>query len=215
MKGQKIRLIGSIASLFVTVLILVFTLYGWYVSNEQASVTGATGVTANDDSVRFMDDVLAVRHNLNGDIITNTYERDTDGKLVLKRSEIYTASTNTTEVITTFAEKTYFVVTEMLPGEYVDVTIGYSIDESKNGHNYKIYMKEIYGDDFVIDGKTHYVTGVFKYMSTGLKNASDTSISDFTPDTEYTWFNSYNIAQNDSPTLDKVIMNSIFEFFLF
>ena len=152
--GKRMGLLFSTTALFLTCLLMVFTLFAWYAVNKQANVTAGTGVTAANESIRILDEVKAVKYSLNGDITTNTYNRNSSGRLVLVKSEIYTAETKTTETITEFAE-VEFVIGEMLPGEHVDITIGYTIDESKDGSNYTIYLKNIVGDAFVIDEKTH------------------------------------------------------------
>lgn len=208
-KGQRFKLITNVITLSLTTLLLVFTLFGWYVTNSKAEVHGVTGVSASDSSVSMLDDVTAVRYSLNGDITTNKYKKQSGGKLVLVESTVYTASTNTTETIDEFEETTYFVITEMLPGEHVDITIGYTIDSSKDGKNYEIYLKNIVGDEFKekVDGKTHYVTGAFRYKNISLKDSNGTDAAGFTADTEYAWFSGYAIDKDDSPALDKVILN--------
>ena len=206
-KGQRFKLITNVITLSLTTLLLVFTLFGWYVTNSKAEVHGVTGVSASDSSVSMLDDVTAVRYSLNGDITTNKYKKQSGGKLVLVESTIYTAATDTTETIDEFEETTYFVITEMLPGEHVDITIGYKIDSSKDGKSYEIYLKNIVGDEFVVDGKSHYVTGAFRYKNLTLKDANGDPVSDFTADTEYTWFSGYQINKDDSPALDMPILS--------
>lgn len=206
-KGQKFKMITNIITLSLTTLLLVFTLFGWYVTNSKAEVSGITGVSASDNSVTMLDEVKAIRYSLNGDTTTNTYHKDSSGRLELVKSIVYTYSTNTTETITDFGDDpVYFVVNEMLPGEHVDITIGYNIDSSKDGKSYDIYLKNIVGDYFEVDGKIHYVTGAFRYKNISLKDANLDDVSDFTADTEYTWFNHYSISTNDSATLDMSIL---------
>lgn len=203
----KRKIIINIITLSLTSLLMVFTLFAWYAVNKTANVTAGTGFTADDESVRLLDNVKAKRYFLNGDITTNTYTKNSSGRLVLVESVIYTALTDTTETINEFSETQYFVIREMLPGEHVDITIGYSMDASKDGSNYRISLKNIVGDSFVIDGKTHYVTGAFRYKNISLKDEDDLDVSGFIADLDYTWFNQYSISANDSPTLDMTILN--------
>ena len=205
-KGKRIRMLASIFSLSLTLLLLVFNLFTWYAVNKTANVTPTTGITANEDTVHILDVVKAIRYSLNGDTTNNTYHKDSTGRLTLVRSEIYTALTDTTEIITEFETPEYFMINEMLPGEHVDITIGYSIDEGKDGSAYEIYLKNIVGDIFIIDGKSHYVTGAFRYKNVSLKDANNNDVPDFTADSEYTWFNHYSIDTNDSPALDMTIL---------
>lgn len=214
-KGQKVRFGISFISLTVCLFLLVFSLFAWYITNQTANATGITAVTSNDSSVSFIDDVTAIRYNLNGDITTNTYQRQSGGRLVLKKSVIYTAETDTTETITEFEETTYFVMTELLPGEYVDITIGFNMTEKQDGKNFRIMLRDITADSFNVDGYTHYVTGAFKYKSLALKDEAhkntDTNISSFTPDENYTWLNTYSINQHDSGTLDITTLTSTWD----
>jgi len=210
-KGQRIRFGISFISLTVCLFLLVFSLFAWYINNQSAQASNITAVTSNDSQVNFIDEVKAVRYNLTGDIITNTYERESGGRLVLKKSVIYTAETDTTETITEFETKTYFVMTEMLPGEYVDITIGFSMTDKNDGRNFRIMLRDITADSFVVDGYTHYVTGAFKYRSMSLKdeahkNTANYNVTGFTPDSDYTWMNNYYIDRNDSSTLDITTM---------
>lgn len=205
--GKRIKLILNVITLSITALLMVFSLFAWYAVNKTANVTAGTGLTAADDSVHLLDEVIAKRYFLNGDITTNTYNKNSSGRLVLVESEIYTALTDSTEVVTSFQTTEYFVIREMLPGEHVDITIGYSMDISKDGSSYTISLKSIVGDSFVIDGKTHYVTGAFRYKNISLKDENDLAVSNFTADLDYTWFNQYSIDTNDSATLDRTILS--------
>ena len=202
-KHQKIRLKLNILTLFVTCFLLVISLFGWYVSNKEVRATGLTAITSNEDTVDILDEVIAKRYCLNDDTITDTYKKI--GKnLVLQKEEIYTASTGKTETITEFQQEEYFRVKEMLPGEYVDITLGYKMDKDNN--DYKIHLRDITGDTFKVDGYNHYVTGVFKYKSLSLKDKAGNDVTDFTPDSDYTWFSSYTINQHDSAVLEQVLV---------
>ena len=64
-KGKRIRMLASIFSLSLTLLLLVFNLFAWYAVNKTANVTPTTGITANEDTVHILDVVKAIRYSLN------------------------------------------------------------------------------------------------------------------------------------------------------
>lgn len=203
MNKKNIRLILNIITLLTTGVLLVISAFAWYITNKEVRATGITAVSASDDTVEILDTVIAKRFCLNEDTITDTYKK-TNGNLVLQKEEIYTKATNTTEVITEFETIEYFRVKEMLPGEYVNITLGYKMDKDNNA--YKIHLRNITGGEFTVDGYNHYVTGVFRYQSLSLKDKAGNDVADFTPDEDYTWFSGYKIDENDSEALEQVIL---------
>lgn len=209
MKKSKMMFISSVVSAFLCLFLLIISVFAWYVTNKKTNVTASTGLTADSHLIHFTDTVLAVRHCLSGDVITNTYERKSNGSLELIRSEIdYFDSSKTDEVITTFtASQKAFKISEILPGEYIDITIGYYMDESYDGRNYRFRLDNIDADRFMIDGKSHYVTGVFKYKNISLVDNNSNTPSDFTPDTSFTFFNEYNIDLDDPLNLRVNLFN--------
>ena len=81
------------------------------------------------------------------------------------------------------------------------------MDDSYNNKGYYIRFDNIVADSFNIDGKTHYVSGAFKYRNMSLKDNSNNTPTDFTADTTYTFFNSYNIAQDDPSDIKVRILS--------
>ncbi len=203
MDKKNIRLILNIITLLATCVLLVISAFAWYITNKEVRATGITVISSDDDTVEILDTVTAKRYCLNDDTITDTYKK-INGNLVLQKEEKYTASTGITETITEFEQIEYFRVKEMLPGEWVDITLGYKMDKDNN--RYKIHLRDITGDEFIVDNYKHYVTGVFKYKSLSLKDKAGNDLSDFTPDSDYTWFSSYNINQNDTAALEQVLV---------
>lgn len=206
--SKKINLISSIISASLCLLLLIFTVFAWYVTNSTATASGITAVTAGNNSIHFTNTVIAVRHSLNGDITTNTYTRDGGGDLTLTKSEFFDSSDGTTTTTTSGFESTAFSIKEMLPGEYVDITIGYYVDEINDGKDYSVAFKSIASDSFNIayseDNKNlthkHYAAGAFKYRSISLTYGNNLTPADFTADTESHWFTTYNINSDDTVT---------------
>ena len=69
---ERTKLIFNITSLLLTALLLIFIVYGWYVTNTSVHVDGITGLTASD-GVEFEETVKATTYYLSGDITYDTY----------------------------------------------------------------------------------------------------------------------------------------------
>lgn len=200
---SKINLIVNSIMLSITALLLIVSYYAWYTANREVTADGITGVTANNEVVHFDEPVIAKKHCLSGDLITTYYNiRPIDGVLLLTKMEYYSAETGETETTTEFQTQQFFDIKEILPGEYVDITIGYSMETSMNNNSYNVRLNGLIGELFNIDGFDHSVAGAFKYKSLSLKDEAhkdtDTNVSDFTPDTNPIWFCSYDIASADT-----------------
>ena len=100
-------------------------------------------------------------------------------------------------IITSFAN-TEFRFLYMLPRERIDITVGYYMDFDCDNEAYFLKLHDMTGGSFTVDGKTHYSTGAFKYKAVSLKDEDGNNALGFTPDSDYTFLNSYNIAQNDT-----------------
>lgn len=200
---KKLKLICYSTSLLLTMLLLVMLSFGWYAVNKTANVENATGLVGDDGVVQFEDTVLAKIYYLNGNITTETYTRESNGDLYLTKREYYIeeGTPRATENYTV-ADNQRFFVRSLLPGEYVDVTIGYHMKDEDNGSGYSIGFMDVTGGSFQLDGKTHYATGAYKWKSVSLKSGSinGTVVNDFST-ANYSWFNTYNIASNDETNL--------------
>ena len=209
---RKRNLIIHTINLILVVCLIVFSCFSWYTANDTVKANGITGATSNSEHIHFKPELKAVRHNLSGDIITNTYEIDTTGKIILKRSEYYHKKEDTTEVTTEFNPTEYFNMKEILPGEYIDIEIGYYMDDVLDGSGYQIKLYDLIKDTpFVVDGKNHTVAGAFKYKTLSLKDEAhkntDTNVSDFTADSAFTWFETYNINEDYNESSSVTILN--------
>ncbi len=196
--NKKVNLIMNITTLVVTSLLLIFIVFAWYVTNSQVSVTGVTATTSDETYIHYKNEVVAVRHSLSGDVGTYIYERKASGELECTEYIIKDKDGNTTKHIQVIpANEKKFFMNDMLPGEYVDITLSYYMDDSYDGKNYALRIDNFVADNFVIDGKTHYTTGAFKYKNISLKNKAGSDIADFSSST-FSFFNNYVLSENDT-----------------
>ena len=213
--SRKFKTLFNLLSLSLTSLLLVMLVFGWYAVNKQANVTAGTGLTALNDSVVFDDTVVAEIHYLNHVTTTETYTRSDNGSLYLIKRSIYDQELDTTtETNYSVSDNLPFFISSLLPGEYVDVTIGFSIADSLDGANYTIGFMDVNGSgptgrtSFELDGKTHYATGAYKWKNISLRSGSrsGTIINNFST-SNYSWIASYDINRNDSTNLRIETLN--------
>ena len=207
--NRKFKVISNFVMLSLTGLLLVMLSFGWYVVNKTSYVNGGTGLTSENDSVTFDTTVIAEIHYLNHVVTTETYTRDDDGSLYLiKRSTHDLELDTTTETNYELSSHEPFFIRSLLPGEYIDITIGYSISDDFDNSNYTIGFMNVNGSgpegrtSFTLDGKVHYATGAYKWKNISLRSGSRTGtiINDFSTAT-YSWFGTYNINQNDATNI--------------
>ena len=197
MKRQKFNLVINFAFLSVTVLLFVITLFGWYISNREVSASGIGARTSDEKEIVLLDTVTAIRYNLSGDVITDTYSRVNEFDLYLTKRDSLDHETGTHTIEThQVSDQIPFLIYELLPGEYVDITVGYKIKTGHNGSSYKISLNDISGGAFTVDEITHYASGAFKYASVSLKDKTGTDVVTY-DDIEYSWFHSYSISATD------------------
>lgn len=207
--NKKFKMLFNILSLSLTSLLLVILAFGWYATNKRAEVTSGTGLTALNDSVSFDNTVIAEIHYLNHITTTETYTRSDNGNLYLIKRTVYDEELETTtETNYSLSDRLPFLISSLLPGEYVDVTIGFSISDSLDGADYTIGFMDVNGGgptgrtSFSLDGKTHYATGAYKWKNISLRSGSrnGTVVSNFN-NADYSWIGSYDIDSNDETNL--------------
>ena len=113
-------------------------------------------------------------------------------------------------VITSFTN-TDFRFLYMLPRERIDITVGYYMDLDCDNESYFLKLNDMTGGSFTVDGKTHYSTGAFKYKAVSLKDESGNNALGFTPDSDYTFLNSYDISQNDTEFSEMRLYNHVWD----
>jgi len=211
MKSTKFNLISSLVSATLCALLLVFVIFAWYTANDTVKAEGITGMTASSDCIHYKDEVKAFRHNLDGSTVDNTYMKQSDGSLKLVKQVTFDPKTGGLTTITSFASDIYFSITDLLPGEYVDITLGYFMDEECDGYNYNLKLKDITADSFEVMFNdvdyTHYVTGAFKHKSLSLVDEEGNTPTDFTPSTDFTWFSTYQINKDDEKIEEVKMLN--------
>jgi hypothetical protein len=220
---SKFKIILNMLTLFTTGLLLVALVFGWYVTNKVANVEAGTGLTALNDSITLEDTVIAKIYYLKGDVTTETYQRGANGKLYLIKREFAVAEGEApaTQNYTVSEEKPFFI-RSLLPGEYIDITIGYSMDDSFDGANYSVGLMNVNGSgemtsatNFTLDGKTHYATGAFKWKNISLKSGNITVLQSLTSGTvvnnfssaTYAWVGEYDITKNDETNIRIPTLN--------
>lgn len=208
---NKLNLTYSLLSLIMTSFLLVITIFGWYVHNKEVSVSSISAKTSDSSTIQILNEVTAVRHNLNGNVITDTYTRNASNG-VLYLTERITRDVTGDEPVTTILEYTVdekvpFNINDLLPGEYIDIKVGYNMVSGNNGKDYAIRLNNVKGKDFEVDGKTHYATGAFKYAPIKLEDESGNKIFDNSSSIVYSWFTTYSIAEDDVETVSPVLLN--------
>ncbi len=107
----------SVLSLILTTGLLVMVLYGWYVTNEKASVDGIRA-TSSSGSVEIRDK-MSVKRYLNNELVSEKeYHADTN-------SVYYEWDVTNSEFILNDGNKVPLGVASMFPYEYIDITMWY------------------------------------------------------------------------------------------
>lgn len=214
MKKRITNLILSITSLILTLCLLVIVVSAWYSANTSVKATGITGLTSNDPKVQFEETVTAVRTKLDGQIVTETYKVVSNSKLYLIK-RVTSANGISIEEIFSEDDKKPLEILAMLPDEYVDITIGYSITSLDNAA-YTVILNNIRGGSFKVKAYNqnqemdveyiHYATGAFKYKNISLKDAAGQVLDNFSNE-DYTWISTYNPTNDDTTNLKIKILD--------
>ena len=106
---------------------------------------------------------------------------------------------------------TSFKFLYMLPKEKIDITVGYYMDSDCDNTNYFLKLFGLTGGEFMVDGKTHYSTGAFKYKTVSLVDKSGNPVSNFTPDSDYTFLTHYDLASDDIQSSEKKLYSHVWD----
>jgi len=79
------NLISSILSLFLTVFLLAFTIYGWYTSNKVVSTSGISGTVINTKLIDSVEYYNFKEKSTTGDTITLTIDESATSDLDMKK----------------------------------------------------------------------------------------------------------------------------------
>ena len=208
----NIRLILNISTLCVCLFLLISVMLAWYTTNTTVSASGISATSSDSKNVNFDEIVKTKRVNLNGDIIDSEYKIASNGNLFLTKRVTTVSGVAGDEEIHEVSEKIPFSIETMLPGEYIDIQIGFSINDEYNGKNFKVKLNKISGDSFIVDGKTHYASGAFKIQNISLRKETENG-EDILPSNqkEIVWLNEYDIDNNDAINNEKLILGSTWD----
>lgn len=201
MDNKRKKLISSMIGIIgsSSFIIGVCFSYAWYANNGSASASNIALIASDYAKMSFSKEVFAQRHFLNGNILSNEYERnEANGTLNIVHSSLYDANTETNEEIDiSNIENTSFLFTEMLPREYVDITIKYKLDDIFDQKGYSIILSGFNNNEdnqFVINGHTYDVTGIFKYQIVSpIENAS-----------EEKWLTTFSLGVNNAKSMVEI-----------
>ena len=213
--NKKFKLISNLIVLSLTSLLLIMLSFGWYAVNKQANVNSGTGLTSDNNNVVFSDTITAEITYLNHTKAIETYKRRDNGSLYLTKRILYDVQPVTPIVITdedfTEAQNKGFFIRNLLPGEYVDITIGFSITDEFDNSSYSIGFMNVNGNkDFMLDGHKHYAMGAYKWKNISLKDASNTVINNFSTQ-DFQWFSPYDITKDDDTNLRIESLSGIWD----
>ncbi len=173
---RQLHIFFSVASLMFSIVLALSAVsicFGWFSFSEQAQSEGIGTSLHDGQDMKFASAVIAVRHYLTNATLTNTYRKAEDGSLSLE-SSVYDPGDSEGEE-TTQTPGADFLFTEMLPGEYVDVTVGiYLKNKSLVGKNYELSLGKfgtaeenrftlVDFDGNPLEGGPYGVLGVFRW----------------------------------------------------
>lgn len=220
----KWKMIVSLIGMLCSVVVLTVSFaYAWFSSNRNVSASNMS-VSVSDPNKMFFENFQAIRYNLDNTRLENHYKIEKD-TLVLDRSIYYDENNIPT---TNKIEKTDFLFNEMLPGEYVQITINYYLASSLDGKEYNLSLNDFSKSgtfDLNVESGanqgiyTYYVLGAFKYKPISLVYYDDDNRNNevenqvFTDN--YKWLDTYVEFQNDTLpsaiTFDTFTWNSTYK----
>ena len=203
----------SIISLFVTVFLLIFAIFSWYVSNETVTVDGVRA-TSSSGGVEIRDK-MTVKRYLNNALVSNKeYHADTN-------SIYYEWDVTNSKFVLDDGNKVPLGVASMFPNEYIDITMWYRATYS-NVSTYSIGITNMDDSEgtFIetIDDEeyTHTALGVFRVGEVTLDSNDEEVVNnwywladyngDEEEDTKYdvVTFKNGNFSTEDSETIDGI-----------
>ncbi len=171
----------------------ISTVFAWFSKNKKVTGSGMSVEVDAKINMKFDGEVIAVRHSLTGEVITNTYGVQEDKVLRL----ISSVSTNPEYEE---PEVTNFLFDEMLPGEYVDITVSYiSLDDFDSDYTVSFGAFDFTNGKYEINSVTYNVLGAFKtkLLSLTYYDEDDGIVSqtDYSS-SEYEWLLNYTAGIN-------------------
>jgi len=203
-KGAKRFYMIAIAAaviVAITVSLAYFFAYAWFAQNNAVSAGGMIATLNADKGMSFTDTVTAVHYKLTGKKIEYTYSVNDDGTLTLK------------------TDNSDYLIESILPGEYIDVKIGFYItDPELKGKSYTVSFNDFAYDKgntetdntkrentFILlgknlkDGYKNVVFGVLPAFKWSTNPTNDTNGDDTTSDYKF-FHGEYSSADDDTTT---------------
>lgn len=136
----QLKIIKAAAGLFLASVTLILSVcYAWFLSGNQNRVSSVEMGVQGDKSMKFGPQVSAARYYLTGAKLENTYNNN-GGTLTLTNTKYTKADEDDeSEIAPTVSDE--FLFDNMLPGEYVDITISFYIQNADMvGSDYKVVL---------------------------------------------------------------------------
>lgn len=193
---------ASAALLMAIVVFIVYFCFAWYAKNAAVTASGMFASVSTDMGMEFTSTVTAVHHQLSDDTITYTYTKADDGTLTLTGKSTTYAETGETEDASSVSGE--YLIEDILPGEYIDVTIGFYLTDSELvGKDYEISLADFAfesANTFTLSGDnlgntynvTYGVLPAFKWRTVSTVGEKDTDT------TTYTFFHGEYSSSNTS-----------------
>lgn len=204
---QKMMLsIVSIISVASLLLVAVFSTFAWYTINEKSFAKGINLSLKDNIPMSYEKRVYATRYIIDNTRVSNIYEINSKGVLILVSSTLFD-ELNPEGKDNTMNENSLFLFEEMVPGEYVDITFGYYFNDLSEEFKYKLELGNFSSSgifELSANGETytHSILGIFKFRPISLKtdyvDGSNSTVLEFnTLDYPFQWLTNYNAFKND------------------
>ena len=199
----KLKIFSSLLGmLFTAVLISFVIVYAWFASNNATSANSIKAEVSNPYQM-FFESVDATKYDLDGSSIVNHYTIE-GTSLKLSSSKSYD-SNNVENTSYEAGESTSFLFDEILPGEYITVTVNYYLAEELAGSKYHIALHDFSNSgtfSLTVDSGDnagtydYYVVGAFKYKAVEAKFFSDEAMTNEIEDKKITYSDDYRFIDN-------------------
>ncbi len=212
---QKLKLISSLMGVLCAAVVLSIGIaYAWFAHNVDVN-SGGMGVEVTDPYLAYFDSVDATKYELDGSTIVNHYIIEND-KLKLSSSRAY--DPQKVEDTTYSPSGTSFLFDEILPGEYVTLTVNYHLADEMDGKNYYFALADFsesgkFEINATQEGKEgtyeYYVVGVFKYKPVEAKFYTDDSLTDEITSQKVTYTDDFKYIDDYVAFKDEVLPESV------
>lgn len=149
MSKTKLKIIQTVLELIVAAVVFGMSCFAWFAENKNTTASSGNVNVLTDSGFNFYSTVTAVRHYETGALLKNTYTIS-DGVLKLTNA-VFTADesgeeadpskSTDDEVKAQVTEGNDMLFVNMLPGEYVDITLSvYTVNSDIVGRKYQLSL---------------------------------------------------------------------------